>query len=373
MRKRSIKDAPWYPYTVAACIAVTLFVVLSHFTDVLGALGAFFGYFRPVIFGCIIAYVVNPLAKWFKRTLFKKIKSDQRKDLLANAFSFIGVLLFISFGVSVLVPQLAESVQTFANNFNGYVDSLTQALDRLSIAGHKLDVKSIIGSSESIMNYIKSFMSDNMNNIVDFSANAGKNIIHWLIAFVLSIYLLAEKAKLKAGLIRLLKAIFRPDHYEEVRVFLRKCDEIFNRYIVFNVIDSFIVGIVTAIFMSITRMEYSGMVAFVVGITNFIPTVGPIIGTLIGAFVLLMVKPSNALIFIIFMLVMQILDGYVLKPRMFGNSLGVSGLWVLVGIVAGGNMFGVAGILLAIPAVAIIDLIYDMYFLPWLERRRTGY
>ena len=370
MRKRSIKDAPWYPYTVAACIAVTLFVILSRFTDVLSALGTFLGYFRPVIFGCIIAYVVNPLAKWFKKTLFKKVKTEQRKDLLSNAFTFIGVLLFISFGVSVLVPQLAESVQTFANNFDGYVDSLNQALSRLTIAGRKLDVESITGSSETIMSNIMNFLSDNMNNIVDFSASAGKNIVHWLIAFVLSIYLLAEKGKLKAGFIRLLKAIFRQDHYEEVRVFLRKCDDIFNRYIVFNVIDSFIVGIVTAVFMSITGMEYAGMVAFVIGITNFIPTVGPIIGTLIGAFVLLMVKPSHAFIFIIFTLVLQVVDGYVLKPRLFGNSLGVSGLWVLVGIVVGGNMFGVTGILLAIPVVAIIDLIYDVYFLPWLERRR---
>jgi predicted PurR-regulated permease PerM len=373
MRKRSIKDAPWYPYTVAACIAVTLFVVLSNLGSVLDALKTFLGFFRPVLFGCIIAYVINPLAKWFKRTVFKKIKSEQRKNLLANTFAFIGVLLFISFALYVLAPQLVESAQTFASHFDEYVNSLSSMLDKLSVLGFKLDVKSFIGSSENIMNYIVNFMSDNMNNIVDISTNAGKNIVHWLIAFILSIYLLAEKERLKTGLHRLLKAVFRQDHYDEVRRFLRKCDDIFNRYIVFNVIDSFIVGIVTAVFMSIAGMEYAGLVAFVVGITNFIPTVGPIIGTIIGAFVLLMVKPSHALVFIIFFAVVQLLDGYVLKPRLFGNSLGVSGLWVLVGIVVGGNMFGVTGILIAIPTVAIIDLVYSTYLLPWLERRRTGY
>lgn len=373
MRKRSIKDAPWYPYTVAACIAVTLFVALSNLGSVLGALKSFFGFFRPVLFGCIIAYVINPLAKWFKRTVFKKIKSEQRKNLLANTLAFICVLLFISFAVYVLAPQLVESAQTFASHFDEYVNSLSTMLDRLSLPGLKLDFKNFIGSSENIMSYIVNFVSDNMTNIVDISTNAGKNIVHWLIAFILSIYMLAEKEKLKTGLHRLLRAVFRQDHYEEVKKFLRKCDDIFNRYIVFNVIDSFIVGIVTAVFMSIAGMEYAGLVAFVVGITNFIPTVGPIIGTVIGAFVLLMVKPSHALVFIIFFAVVQLLDGYVLKPRLFGSSLGVSGLWVLVGIVVGGNMFGVTGILLAIPIVAIIDLIYSTYLLPWLEKRRTGY
>ena len=127
------------------------------------------------------------------------------------------------------------------------------------------------------------------------------------------------------------------------------------------------------IFMNIAGMEYAGLVAFVVGITNFIPTVGPIIGTVIGAFVLFMVKPSHALVFIIFFAIVQTLDGYVLKPRLFGNSLGLSGLWVLVAIVVGGNMFGITGILIAIPVVAVIDLIYSTYLLPWLEKRRTGY
>ena len=373
MRKRSIKDAPWYPYAVAACIAVTLFVILSNLGSVLSALGTFIGYFRPVIFGCIIAYIINPLSKLFKRSMFKKIKSEPRKNLLSNAFAFIGVLLFISFAVSVLAPQLLESAQTFSNNFDGYVDSLNSMLDKVSLMGHKVDVRSFIGSSENIMNYIVTFVSDNMNNIVDISTSAGKNIMHWLIAFILSIYLLAEKDMIKTGLKRLLKAVFRQDHYEEVRKFLRKCDDIFNRYIVFNVIDSFIVGIVTAIFMNIAGMEYAGLVAFVVGITNFIPTVGPIIGTVIGAFVLFMVKPSHALVFIIFFAIVQTLDGYVLKPRLFGNSLGLSGLWVLVAIVVGGNMFGITGILIAIPVVAVIDLIYSTYLLPWLEKRRTGY
>jgi predicted PurR-regulated permease PerM len=181
---------------------------------------------------------------------------------------------------------------------------------------------------------------------------------------------MAEKRRLKAGALRLMRAVFNREKFNDVCIFLRKCDGILNRYIIFNLIDCFAVGIATAIFMTITGMEYVGLVSFVVGITNVIPTFGPVIGSVIAALVLLMVKPTHALIFLIFMLVLQTVDGYVLKPRLFGNSLGVSGMWILMGIVVGGNMFGVGGILLAIPAVAIIDFMYTNYILTRLEKKR---
>ena len=143
-------------------------------------------------------------------------------------------------------------------------------------------------------------------------------------------------------------------------------------HIVFNLLDSFIIGGANAIFMSAAQMQYVGLVSIVVAISNLIPTFGPVIGGAVGSFILLMVKPAHALIFLIFTLVLQFCDGYIIKPRLFGNSLGVSGLWILVAIIAGGGMFGVAGILLAIPAVAIIDLLYGSYLLPWLESRQKN-
>ena len=116
-------------------------------------------------------------------------------------------------------------------------------------------------------------------------------------------------------------------------------------------------------------MQFAGLVSVVVGATNLIPTFGPVIGGAIGAFVLLLVKPMHALAFLIFTVVLQTLDGYIIKPKLFGNSLGVSGLLILVSIVVMGNIFGVVGILLSIPVAAILDFIYRDAFLPWLEER----
>ena len=149
-----------------------------------------------------------------------------------------------------------------------------------------------------------------------------------------------------------------------------KCNYIRVRYFVLSLIDAVMVVGATAVFMAIARMDYVGLIAVVCGVTNLIPSFGPIIGGAIGGFILLLVNPWHALIFLAFTGVLQTLDGYVIKPKLFGDSLGVSGLLILVAIIVFGNIFGVVGILLAIPMAAILDFSYEEGILPYLEARR---
>ena len=159
--------------------------------------------------------------------------------------------------------------------------------------------------------------------------------------------------------------------FRETMHFLGKCNDILIRYIVFSILDAVIVGGATAVFMAIARMDYIGLIAVVCGVTNLIPSFGPIIGGAIGGFILLLVNPLHALMFLAFTAVLQTLDGYVIKPKLFGDSLGVSGLLILVAIIVFGNAFGIVGILLAIPLAAILDFVYEEAVLPQLERRRA--
>lgn len=172
------------------------------------------------------------------------------------------------------------------------------------------------------------------------------------------------------GLRRFLKAALDESRYENTRTFLLRCNLILNRYIVFNILDALLVGVVNAIFMFIMGFPYAGLLSVVVGVTNLVPTFGPFVGGAIGAFILLLIKPWYAAAFMLFTLVLQLIDGYIIKPKLFGESLGVPALWILVGIVVGGKMFGIIGILLSIPIVAILDFSYKDYFLPWLESNR---
>ena len=367
---KRLKEKPWFNYAVAACIAVILYVVLTHLPGVRKATGTFLGYCRPVILGCVIAYLINPLSKLYSRSIFRRIKKDHTKETVSNVLAFVTVILFLALLLLILIPQLIESVSLFVANLDGYAASVNDMLNRIGVSASTLNLDHVITSSEAILETVTDYIKNNLNTILSMSVSAGKGVLLFLIAFLLSIYLLSAKSRLKDGGKRLLKASFSEDRYEKIRDFFAKSHKIFNRYIAFNLLDSLIIGIVNALFMTILGMPYVGLVSFVVAVTNLIPTFGPVIGAGIGGFVLVLVKPWYALAFLIFTVVLQCIDAYLIKPKLFGDSLGVPGLWILVGVVIGGRLFGIVGILLAIPGVAILDMLYKEYFMPWLEARR---
>ncbi len=367
---KRLKEKPWFNYTIAACIAVILYVVLTHLSGVRDGIRTLLGYFKPVILGCVIAYLINPLSKLYSRSVFRRIKKEKTREAVSNVLAFVTVILFLALLLLILIPQLIESVSLFVANLDTYVATINDMLNRIGVSASILNLDHVITSSEAILETVTDYIKNNHNTILSMSVSAGKGVLLFLIAFLLSVYLLSAKRRLKDGGKRLLKASVSESRYEKIKDFFTKCHKIFNRYIAFNLLDSLIIGIVNALFMTILGMPYVGLVSFLVAVSNLIPTFGPVIGAGIGGFVLVLIKPWYALAFLIFTVVLQCIDAYLIKPKLFGNSLGVAGLWILVGVVIGGRMFGIVGILLAVPAVAILDMLYREYFMPWLESRR---
>lgn len=365
---KKFREQPWYSLAVSISVGVILFVILSNINHVLAGIGTFLGFFSTVFLGAIIAYIVNPLAMLYRRTLFGKIKREKTKAALGNALAFISVLLFLTFIGFAIVPQLIDSVKTFAANFNGYVRGLQRTLAVIGVSSSVVDLSEFVDSSNDLLNQIQQLATENMDVIMSKTADVGKFVGQLFVAFLLSIYFLAEKDKLKASGKRFLKAVFK-NQYIKVAYIIGRSDVILNRFIVYNLIDAMVVGAINGIFMTIAGLPYVGLVSVFVGVTNIVPTFGPAVGAVIGGFLLLLVEPKYAAIFLIFTLILQTIDGYVIKPKLFGDSLGVSSLWILVGIVAGGRMFGVIGILLAIPMIAIIDMLYHDFFLPFMEKQ----
>ncbi|MCR5580131.1 MAG: AI-2E family transporter [Pseudobutyrivibrio sp.] len=364
---KSFKDKPWYSLTVSICIGVVLFVLLIRFSTVINAVGTFLGFFSTVFLGAVFAYIINPLSKLFYNKVFCKIKKPGTRKGLSNFAALIAIILFLIYATVLVIPQLVDSALTFASNFDGYIASLQSTLLSMGVSTSTIDLNSVVSSSAEIIDEMSEWIKNNLDTIMLTTVDLGKAVGQILIALMLSIYFLAEKDNLKSGGSRFLKAVFK-DKYPKVKHFIIKSDSILSRYIVYNLVDALIIGIVNAVFMSLVGLPYVGLVSFLVCITNIIPTFGPIIGMVIGGLILIIVKPWYAGVFVVFSLILQTVDGYVIKPKLFGDSLGVSGLWILVGIVAGGRMFGVIGILLAIPVVAIIDMIYHEYVLPVLEK-----
>ncbi len=366
---KNIKGKPWYNQAVALCIAVALYVLLTHWAGFWTATSTVLRYFSPVFLGVIIAYVVSPLSELYGRSLFRRVKKEKARAFLSNLVAILTVVLFLVFLLLMLVPQLIESVATFVGNLDGYMVSLHTMLDSLGVSASALGLDQFISSSEVLITTVTEFLKKNLSVILSTSMWVGRGAVQFFISFLLSIYLLADKVRIKNGIQKLVFAAFGQEQAEKTVRVLRRCHGILKRYIVFTLLDSLIVGVTNAIFMAIVGMPYIGLVSFVVAIANLIPTFGPVVGGFIGSFVVLMVNPWQAFAFLIFTFVLQTVDGYVLKPKLFGDSLGVSGLWILVGVIVGGRAFGMIGILLAIPGVAMLDFLYREYFLPWLETR----
>ena len=370
MRSGKMRDQNWYPYTVAACAAVLLYVVLTHLSEIGGAVRTFGGFFASLLLGCVLAYLMNPLAMLYQRSVFKSVRRDKLRWPLSVGLALLTVLLVLTLLLGTLIPQLVDSIGTLLGNMDGYLASPQSLAQQWGIA-EKLNLDQLLSSTDSMISKVMDYLSDNLKNILSASAAVGKNVMNWVIALILSVYLLASKDSLKAGVSRLLRALMPRKRYAGVVTFFSRCDKILIRYIVYSLLDAAIVGVANAAFMMIFGMQYIGLVSMVVAVTNLIPTFGPVIGAVVGGFVLLLVNPMHALAFLIFTVVLQFLDGYVIKPKLFGDSLGVSGLLILVSVVVCGNMFGIVGILLSIPLAAILDFIYRDYLLPALEARRA--
>ena len=369
--KNRLKKKKWISYTIATCSAVVLYIILSNLYIISEGLNSFYTFIKPIVVGVIIAYLLNPLAKVFDLHVFKKIKKESARWTLSAIVAIFVILLAIVLLFVALIPQLIDSVSTFINSVGGYVDSL-QKLLRDFEAGTTLDIfNNIADVSDRILTNIKDYFTYNMGNVLNTSANIGKSVMDLVLGFILAIYLLLDKKRTSGGIRKLLGLIMKPERYVAAGDIFRRSNDIIIRYISFDLIDGIIVGVVNLIFMLIMGLPYAVLISVVVGVTNLAPTFGPIVGAIIGGFVLVLVKPWYALAFLLFTVGLQIVDGYILKPKLFGDSLGISPLMILVAIILGGRLFGVGGILLAIPFAAILDFVYRDFVIKRLEEKRS--
>ena len=363
----------WVSYTIATCSAVILYMILSHITGLFSIIKGFFSFIRPIIIAIVIAYIFDPMAKLLQRTIFKKIKRESTKWKLSVAGAIIIILAAVSLLFAALIPQLGDSISTFVSNIGGYIDSSQKLLQSLENGGGRrmfgFDISGLAGFGEKLLDGISDYFSNNMDTFVSGSVSAGKGVFDTVIAFILAVYFMVDKKRIIAGLGKFMSLVMKEKTFRNSVDLFNKCNAILIRYISFDIIDGIIVGVVNFIYMLIAGQPYSVLISVIVAITNLAPTFGPIVGCAIGSFILVLVNPWYALWFIIFTIVLQTIDGYILKPRLFGESLGVSPLMILIAIILGGRLFGVPGILLAIPFAAILDFVFKDYVIKKLEEK----
>ena len=360
----------WVENALARSIGVLFFVLLWNFGAVFGVIGRIFKFITPVIIGAAIAYIIDPLARLFEHHLFGKLKKWQLRRMLAVTMALILILALVITLMVYLVPQLVDSIKQFVENLDGYSASLKNFLRGLSDKLGKFNLSGVNDFLDNLLTNAVKWIGDNKELIVNKGLDFGSGLITFLLGAILAIYFLFGKYFILAGGKRFFRAIMPTERYHSTMRFFSRCNQIMTRYVACDVLDGIIIGVVNGIFMAIMGMPYVILISVVVGVTNLAPTFGPLVGAVIGGLILILVNPLHALIFLIFTLILQTIDGYVIKPKLFGDSLGVSSVMILVFIILGGRMFGILGVLLSIPIAAIVDFSYHDYILARLERKR---
>lgn len=365
-------ERPWAAYTFAICSGVVLFLFLSHIHFLWRFFRAFIHVVSPVLIGIVIAYVLDPLVEFFEKRIFHRAKRPPVKKGLSVILTISGIVLFLTILLVAMIPQLISSVRMFISNLSGYSRSLNKMLgDLQSLAEqHNIDISRFINSAGDIIGSVTRNLPQSVNRILNTTINYGVEVFNMIISFIIAIYMLMDKERLLAGGKRLWKAITNEKSYQISTDFLGRCNSIMMQYIVFDLLDGLLIGILNAIFMLIVGYPYVPLISVIVGVTNLAPTFGPILGAVIGSLILFLINPWYALGFLIFTIALQTVDGYVIKPKLFGGQLGVPSIWILISLIVFGRLWGVIGILLAIPFAAIIDFIYQDVILFRLERRK---
>lgn len=364
---RDLLNKRWAAYSVGACSGVLLFWLLNHISVGFSALSSIYAIARPVVMGAIIAYVLNPLVELCQTKVYKKIAHRPKISRnLAVFTTLVAVLALVILLMVALIPQIINSMVSFKNNFSEYATSFENWIDK--IVSNKHGVGALFKNSDmtwkeqlsELLNKASSQLvnAENVNSIIGTSYSVGKGFGNFAIACILAIYFLLDAPRIFELTKKFVHVCTTEKKYKEIAEFGSRCNKILVRFIVCDIIEGIIVGLVNFVFMVIFRMDYAVMISVVVGITNTAPTFGPIVGAVIGALILVLVNPLWAAWFLIFTIILQTVDGYIIKPKLFGDTLGISSLLILIAIVVGGRMFGVVGIILGIPVAAIFDYIF---------------
>jgi len=366
-------EKPWAAYTFAACCAVALYIILSHLGIAFLWLSSAWSFISPVVTGIVVAYLLNPVSDFFEQKVFGKAKNKSAAHFWSVVLTVACLVLFLVILLVALIPSLISSVSKLIDNWDGYTEKLKELLEKLTAFAQSknidIDISNISSTLDNTMASAFEWIKSNTQTILNKVGSIGTSVSNFFIGILFGVCFLVAESSLLSILSKIRKAVFKPQRLKRNNELLSRCNKVFIRYIGCTVLDALIVGISTLVFTLIMRMPNAGLIAAVVGITNIIPTFGPMIGAVISMFFLVLDKPINALWFLIFICVLQSIDGMIIKPRLFKGSLGMPAVWTLVLIILGGKIAGVAGILLAVPVAAMLVILYHESFEPRLNKR----
>ena len=368
LNKKNIKRV----LLLIAC-AILLYWGLNNLSVLGGLLRSILSLFSPLLIGVGIAYVMNLLLMAIERLWDKALKKApelwrvklKRPICLTLAFLlFLGIIFAIIF---ILIPRLEEAGTTLVANVPTYITQIQGWWDNLTAfaADHGITLPELSMNVEDATKFITKLLTSNGDNVVNTTINITTSIlgalVNVLLALVFSVYMLAQKEKLLAQSKRLLLAALPQKAGERTMHILKLTNGAFSSFVTGQVTEAFILGTLCCLGMLILRLPYALPVSVIISFTSLIPIFGAWIGAATGAFLIVFVSPVKALTFLIFLLILQQVEGNLIYPKVVGKSVGLPGLWVLAAVTVGGGAFGVLGMLLGVPVCSVIYALVQDY------------
>ena len=350
---------------LVAC-SIILYWALNNLSTLGKLLGSFFSLFSPLLIGAGIAYVMNLLLKAIERLwdmALKKapelwrVKLKRPICLTATILMFLGIIFAIFF---ILIPRLEEAGSTLIANVPGYITQIQNWWGSLVdfAAGHGVTLPELSMNVEDATKFISKILSSDSSNVVNTTIDITTSIlgalVNILLALVFSVYMLAQKETLISQSRRLLLAALPRKAGQRTMHILKLTNNAFSSFVTGQVTEAFILGSLCCIGMLILRLPYALPVSVIISFTSLIPIFGAWIGAATGAFLIVFVSPIKALTFLIFLLILQQVEGNLIYPKVVGKSVGLPGLWVLAAVTIGGGIFGMLGMLLGVPICSVI-------------------
>lgn len=342
------------------CLAAALVWGVQHSAQLAGWLGVFLGIVRPFLLGCAIAFVLNLPLRAIERKLLRRWNSPARRPVsLLMSLGF--VILLVTLVVVMIVPELVEAIADIIQQVPIALEQLVLWLNEMAVRYPQLDQSAAVLAQleqnwQQIVENALSMLKHGLGSVVTTTIGVAGSVISGVtttfIAFVFSFYLLMQKEKLAGQVKRVLTAYLPPRAAARTVQVCCLLDKNFSSFIAGQCMEAVILGSMFVVSMTLLRMPYAVMVGVLIAFTALIPIVGAFIGCFVGAFLILLENPMQAVAFVALFLILQQLEGNFIYPRVVGSSVGLPSIWVLAAVTVGGSLFGIVGMLVFIPLVS---------------------
>lgn len=356
MKKPEIKNI----ITIGAA-AFVLYLCIHYWPAAASLLGTLLAAALPLFIGGIIAYLLNILMSFYERGFFpnsKKKAANKCRRPVCLIFSVVSLFAVFGLIIGLIVPQLISCIRLLVTEMPVFFEDVVSQLEQTNILSDEWMQRLSALNFQSEIKQISETIFSGFSNILDIFTGMISSVVSGItttvLAFVFAIYLLLGKDKLNAQAKRLMKRYVKERWRVKIEYILSAANHCFHRFVVGQCTEAVILGVLCTIGMLILRLPYAVMIGAVIAFTALIPIVGAFLGGAIGAFLIFMESPVQALIFLIFLIVLQQLEGNLIYPRVVGSSIGLPGIWVLAAVTIGGGVFGIFGMLISVPIAATI-------------------